>query len=98
MAEGNGNGTTRLVFAPGATEPFLHRLRSELQKGSVATVTIQMDQVSYVDPGALEILLAAGEEARAAEKPIFLEGVRTTVYKALQLAKLTGLFRRVHHG
>ena len=98
MAEGNGNKTIQLVFEPSATASFLQRVRNELQKASVAQVTVKMHQVSYVDPGALEILQTAGETARSAGKTIVIEGVRPGVYKALHLAKLAELFRRAHHG
>ena len=97
MTEGN-TSTIRLVFEPSATEPFLQRFRSELQKGSVDGMTIRMDHVSYVDPSALKTLQLVGETARSAGKSIVLEGVQPGVYKALQLAKLAALFRRVHHG
>lgn len=98
MANGNGNSIVRLVFDPRMTEPFLQRVRSELQKGSVDAVTIQMEQVSYVDPGALGTLRIVGETARSAGKNLVLAGVQPTVYKALQIAGLATLFGRVHHG
>lgn len=98
MANGNGNSIVRLVFDPRTTEPFLQRARSELQKGSVDGVTIQMEQVSYADPGALGVLRVVGETAQSAGKTIVLEGVQPSVYKALQIAKLATLFGRAHHG
>ncbi len=98
MANGNGNGIVRLVFDPRMTEPFLQRVRSELQKGAVDAVTLQMEQVSYLDPGALAALRLVGETARSAGKTIVLEGVQPSVYKALQIAKLATLFGRAHHG
>jgi anti-anti-sigma factor len=69
-----------------------------LQKGWVAGVTVDMREVSYLDPTGLRALLAAGEEARQAGKELSLEGVRTDVYKALHVAKLLGLFKRRQHG
>ena len=98
MAEENGSRVIRLAFDPNAREPFLQRLRTELQKASVDEVTIQMEQVSYVGPGALEMLQAAGETAHSAGKIIVLEGVHPGVYKALQLTNLAALFKRAHHG
>jgi ABC-type nitrate/sulfonate/bicarbonate transport system substrate-binding protein len=44
------------------------------------------------------VLLAAAEAARAARAEVRFDGVRTTVYKALHVAKLGGLFERAPHG
>lgn len=90
----DGSGHPRMVFEPRAAAPFLQRCREELEKASVAALTIDMGQVTYVDPAALEVLGAAAECAREAGKEIFLAGVGNTVYKALQLAKLASLFKR----
>jgi anti-anti-sigma regulatory factor len=87
-----------VVFMCDAMQPFLEQLRDELRQPAVEAVTIDMGQVLSVDPGALSVLADAAEQARAADKPVFVDHVRTTVYKALQLARLATLFRRVHHG
>ncbi len=87
-----------MSFEPDRAESWLPRLRSELRKDTVAAVTLDMTGVSRADPGALRLLAVAGMHAREAGKPIFLAEVHTPVYKAIQLAKLGALFRRVQRG
>jgi anti-anti-sigma factor len=88
-------GNLRITFEPEAAESLLQRLTRELQKAEVAELTIDMGQVTYIAPGALQVLAAAAECARGAGKAIFLAGVGNNVYKALQLAKLAALFKRM---
>jgi anti-anti-sigma regulatory factor len=95
MAQESDRQNVRIPFEPAATVAFLHRVRSELEKKSVAAVTIDMGAVEQVDPAALRTLLTAGDTARDAGKDIFLDRVGTTVYKSLQLAKLGVLFKRL---
>jgi len=92
----NGNGP-HLRFES-ASDLFLQQLRAALQAPATAVVTIDMTEVAQVDTAALAVLAAAGEAAAAAGKPLYLEGARPSVYKAIQIAKLGAGFRRVHHG
>jgi anti-anti-sigma regulatory factor len=96
MAGGQEQRYLKIPFEPERAESWLPRLRSELRKDT--TVTLDMTDVLRVDPNALRLLAAAGTHASEAGKTIFLDGVRTPVYKAIQLAKLGTVFRRVQHG
>ena len=87
----------RIVFAPEAAQAFSRDLQEALRQPA-ATVTIDMAEVAYLSPQALETLAAAGAHARAAGKELLLDHVQTPVYKTMQLAKLAAYFRRVHHG
>ncbi len=89
----------RLTLAQGAAlDAFLPQLKTALQKGTVSGVTIDMEQVSSIDPATLRALLTAAEQAREAGKDVFVDGVRPQVYKALHLANLTDYFTRLHRG
>jgi anti-anti-sigma regulatory factor len=97
MAGGQGRHL-KIRFEPERAESWLPRLRGELRKDTVTAVTLDMTDVLRIDPSALRLLAAAGTHASEAGIPIFLDGVRTPVYKAIQLAKLGAVFRRVQHG
>ncbi len=98
MAEGQERRHLRMSFEPDRAESLLPLLCSELRKDTVAAVTLDMTGVLRADPATLRVLAAAGTHAREAGKLIFLAEVHTPVYKAIQLAKLGALFRRVQHG
>jgi ABC-type transporter Mla MlaB component len=98
MADERHAEGVRLSFESDRAESVLPRVRAELRKEGVAAVTLDMTRVSRIDPSGLQLLSDVGEHARVAGKTIFLDGVCTPVYKAIQLAKLGALFRRLHHG
>jgi anti-anti-sigma regulatory factor len=98
MVEGNEKTHPRVVFTRDGEPPLQERLRKELIKPAVEAVTLDLGEVTYLDPRSLTVLAAAGGQARTAGKPLFIDRVSIPVYKALQLAKLATLFRRVHNG
>lgn len=87
----------RVRFDPAASEAFLQHLKSELQKPSVCAVTIDLEGVERITPTMLQLLRAAGDEAQLAGKALYVDHAGPVVYKALQLAKLGPLIKRLHH-
>ncbi len=87
----------RVQFDPGASEAFLQRLSAELQKRSVCAIIIDLEGVERTTPAILQLLRTAGDEAQLAGKTLYIDHAGPVVYKALQLAKLSPLFRRLHH-
>jgi anti-anti-sigma regulatory factor len=86
----------RLPFGPEASAGFLQHLRAELQKRSVCAVTVDLEGVERVSPAVLQVLRLAGDEAQLAGKTLYVDHAGPVVYKALQLAKLGPLFKRLH--
>jgi anti-anti-sigma regulatory factor len=87
----------RLQLDPEACATFLEHLSAELQKPSVCTLTIDLGRVDRITPAILQVLRAAGEEALHAGKDLYVDGAAPTVYKALHLAKLGPLVKRLQH-
>ena len=87
----------RVRFDPSAGEAFLQHLRAELQKRAVCAVTVDLEGVERITPAILQLLRAAGDEAQLAGKALYVDHAGPVVYKALQLAKLGPLIKRLHH-
>ena len=87
----------RVQFDASASPAFLQHLRAELQKRSVCAVTVDLEGVERITPAILQLLRAAGDEAQLAGKVLYIDHAAPVVYKALQLAKLSPLFKRLHH-
>lgn len=72
------------------------RIRGLLDRGDLDSIVVDLSTANRLDPAGLEALEHAGQAARAAGIPVFLAGVTPEVYKALHIAKLTGLFVRTN--
>jgi anti-anti-sigma regulatory factor len=87
----------RVRLDPGAATSFLQQLRAALQNPSVCAITVEVGDVTRLEPAILQLLCTAGQEATVAGKELYIDGAGPVVYKALQLAKLGPLFKRLHH-
>ena len=96
MSRLNGENP-RLHLDPSAVKAFAQHLKAELQKRSVCAVIVDLHDIDRADPAMLQTLRSAGEAAQGAGKDLYVDGARPVVYKALQLAKLGPLFKRLHH-
>jgi anti-anti-sigma regulatory factor len=94
----NNHHSIRIAVPPGAGDAFVQAVRSALQADATATLLLDMGQVVYADPATLESLRAALDAARQGGRQLWLDHVGADVYKALQLAKLGSMFKRVHRG
>jgi len=98
MSSPTNHNSIRIVFDPTNAAVFLQEVRTALSADATAALVLDMSQVTYADPGALETLRGALEEIRQVGREAWLDHVVSDVYKALQLAKLGTLFKRVHRG
>ncbi len=98
MAQRGEEQRARVVFDPEGGDAFVQQTVSRLQKGKVAGLVLDMGRVEYAGPKALRALEAVAQAAEDAGAEILLDGVRSPVYKALQMARLGPRLRRVHHG
>jgi anti-anti-sigma regulatory factor len=89
--------SSRLQLDAKPSETFLEHLTAELQKPSVCAVTIDLGRVDRVTPALLRLLSVAGDQAQRAGKDLYVDCAGPVVYKALHLAKLGALVRRVQH-
>ncbi len=96
MTHLNGE-SPRLQLDPEACATFLEHLSAELQKPSVCALTIDLGRVDRITPAILQVLHAAGDEALLAGKDLYVDRAGPTVYKALHLAKLGPLVKRLQH-
>ena len=94
MTHLNGE-SPRLQLDPDACETFLEHLKAELQKRSVCAVIINLGRVDRITPAILQLLRAAGDEAQHAGKDLYVDRAGPVVYKALHVAKLGPLVKRL---
>ena len=93
-----GENNVRIAFDQSNPEAFPLRVQRALRNSRAPVLFVDMDHVSYAGPQALETLRMGLLEAKSAGCEVWLDHIQPGVYKALQLAKLSSLFKRVHHG
>lgn len=95
MSVSTSTASARFRLDPTQPRAFVDSVTGALRQADISSVLINVDAVEYGDPALLAALQDVGEAARHCGKSLALEGVRPTLYKALHVARIAGLFNRV---